>query len=184
MRQKNTLLYFLLLLIPAFTFSQEEKTIKGKIIVKDATPQGVHIINLVNEKEAISDAAGDFSIVVKPDDVLVFSSIHLDYMRKIIEVADYNLGSFSIVMTSKINELEVVEIDNNINAVSLGIIPKNIKSRTPAERRLYASASSPLDNLINLFTGRKKMLLNDIETEKKEFPLQLHVLSQKHFSQK
>lgn len=155
-----------------FIFSQQEKIIKGKISVKDATPQGVHIINLVNEKETISDAVGDFSIAAKPDDVLVFSAIHLDLMRKIIEDSDYKSGIFSVVMTSKINELEEVKINNSINAVSLGIIPKNIKSLTPAERRLYASESSPLDDLLNIFSGRKKMLLANIETEKKEFLLQ------------
>jgi len=171
-KQKITLLYFILMLVPGFSFSQEEKIIQGKIIIKDATPRGVHIINLVNEKEAISDAAGNFNIAAKVDDVLVFSAIHLDLMRKIIETADYDSGIFSIVMTSKINALEVVEIDNRINAVSLGIIPKDIKPLTPAERRLYASQSSPLDDLLNLLSGRKKMLLDNVATEKKEFLLQ------------
>src|SRR6478609_7752493 len=98
MTSKNIFL-LLLLFIVQFVFAQKEKWIQGKIIVKDATPQGVHIINLVNEKETISNEKGEFNIEAKTDDLLVFSSKHLDYQRKIIEDNDYKSASISIEMT-------------------------------------------------------------------------------------
>src|SRR6187402_3457641 len=137
MKRSSTLLF--LMLLAQFVSGQGDKMISGRIVVNDATPQGVHVMNLVNEKEVISNAEGVFTIPAKPDDVLVFSAIHLDLMRKIIEKEDYESGSFTIKMTSKINELEEVQIGDTITAVSLGIIPKGIKTLSPAERRLYAS---------------------------------------------
>jgi len=163
---------FSFLFIFVFGFSQEEKIIHGKIIIKDATPMGVHIINLVNEKEAISNEKGEFIILAKPDDVLVFASDHLDYQRKIIEITDYKAAFINIAMTSKINQLDEVEINYPvINALDLGILSKPAKKYTPAERRLYTSQSTVFDALLNNLSGRTKMLERGIAIEKKEFVL-------------
>ena len=170
---KNSSLVVILFFVSGFVFSQQEKLIQGKIIIKDATPQGIIILNLVNEKETVSDKNGDFSILAKPDDLLVFYATNLDKQRKIIEQEDYNSGRITMEMTSKVEQLDEVEIiHSRINAVSLGIISKPAKKYTPAERRLYASESSPLDNLLNLLSGRKKMLKENVLTEQKEFLLQ------------
>ena len=110
--KSNSTFPIFLIFITQFVFSQSEKLLHGKILIKDATPQGVHIINLMNEKETVSDSKGAFSIVAKPDDLLVFSANHLDYMRKIIETSDYDSAVLQIEMTSKINELDEVEVKN------------------------------------------------------------------------
>ncbi len=163
---------FFLFFVGYSVFSQEEKLINGKIIVKNATPQGVHVINLVNEKEVISDSKGEFSILAKLDDVLVFSSNHLDYQRKIIETDDYKALAFTIEMTSKVIELDEVEIEYpGINALSLGILTKAPKRYTPAERRLYSAQSGLLDSFLNTLSGRTAMLETGIVIEKKEFQL-------------
>lgn len=186
MSRNNYILLFIVLLFHQFVFSQAEKLISGKIVVKDATVEGVHVINLVNEKEAITDKEGKFSILAKTDDLLVFSAVHLDYMRKIIEDADYNSGNITIAMTSKINQLDEVEVsESNINALSLGVIQHPIKSLTPAERRLkvgtgvdvtpsigaMSGASISTDALINWISGRTKLLKAEYELEKKEILL-------------
>lgn len=168
-------------------FSQEEKLIKGKVVVKDAMVGGVRVVNLVSEKEVLTDSKGEFSIWVKPEDLLVFSAAHLDHMRKFIEEEDYNAALITIEMTSKITQLDEVEVRNfsNINAVSLGILSKPAKVYTPAERRLqtatglYPTAnvgtmmggSIGLDPLLNLISGRTAMLKKEAEVEKKEFLL-------------
>ncbi len=170
---KRNKLLLALLLIFQIGFSQEEKLIKGKIIISDATPGGVIILNLVNEKETVSDAKGEFTILAKVDDVLVFHAPNLDYQRKIIEAEDYNSGKISMKMTSKIEVLEEVEIRNDINALSLGILSKPAKKYTTAERRLYtATCGGPIDLLLNTISGRKKSLENGLETERKEKLLQ------------
>lgn len=166
MKRNATLLIFVFFLTQ-FIFSQNERLIQGKIIVRDATPMGVHVINLVNEKESISDSKGNFTILAKLDDVLVFSAEHLDYQRKIVEEQDYNSLSLTMEMTSKVNKLEEVEIVK-LDAVALGILDKPAKEYTPAERRLYSASTGPVDILLNMLSGRKKMLEDDLKTEKKE----------------
>ena len=181
MRNNSTLPFFLLF-VTQFVFSQNEKLLDGNILVKDATPQGVHIINLMNEKETVSDSKGAFSILAKPDDLLVFSASHLDYMRKIVETSDYNSDQITVDMTSKINQLDEVEVKNysHINAESLGIT-NGVKTYTPAERKLQTAGdfkpihllgilggSLPLDPILNAINGRTKRLKEEIKIEKKE----------------
>lgn len=169
--KSNKFLFFLF--ITTFVFAQKSTKINGKIVVPDAKPSGVHVINLNTEQEVLSDEKGNFVIDVHADDLLVFSASHLDYMRKIIEQEDIDKGAFSIEMTSNNIMLDEVEIANysRINAVDLGILSKPAKKYTVAERRLYGATSSPLDGLLNNISGRTDMLNNDIETEKKEFAL-------------
>jgi len=183
--RNNSTLPILLLFITQFAFPQDEKLLHGRIVVRDAMLQGVHIISLMNEKEAISDSNGAFSILAKPEDLLVFSARHLDYMRKIIETSDYNASVLLIEMTSKINELDEVEVVNNshLNAESLGIT-NGVKTYTPAERKLRTAGdfkpihllsilggSMALDPVLNAINGRTKRLKEEIKIEKKEMYL-------------
>ena len=167
----------ILFLFCQVTFCQTfgEKLLHGKIVVESGNVGGVSIINLVNEKSTVSDNNGDFYILAKAEDLLVCSSVNLDYYRKIIEVEDLKPDVLIIKMTAKIIELEEVIINKHpeITAVSLGISPKGIKKFTPAERRLATAASMKmnpmgLDPLINLLSGRTKMLEKELEVEKKE----------------
>lgn len=171
---KRSSLLFILVFIAQCAFSQQEKTISGKVVVKDAMVGDIHVINLTNDKETLTNSKGEFSILVRPDDLLVFSAGHLDYMRKIVEQEDYDSGILKVEMTSKVNKLDEVVVKNysNVNAVALGILSKPAKSYTPAERRLYGATSSPIDALINLLTGRTKILEDGVEIEKKEFLLE------------
>lgn len=171
-----------------FVYPQQEKLLKGKVVVKDAMASGVRVVNLVSEKEVITNSKGEFSIWVKPEDLLVFSAVHLDLMRKFIEMEDYNSSLLIIEMTSKVTQLDevIVRDFSRINAVSLGILSKPAKIYTPAERRLQtatglypaasvgtmAGVSMGLDPLLNLISGRTAMLKKEIEVEKKEFLLQ------------
>lgn len=181
-------IFLVFLILSQVVFSQEEKLIKGKVVVKDAMVEGIRVVNLVSEKEVLTNSNGEFSIWVKPEDLLVFSAVHLDYMRKFIEEEDYNAPLLIIEMTSKINQLEEVEVRDfsEINAVSLGIRSKPAKQYTPAERRLqtatglYPTAnvgtmtggSLGLDPLFNWMSGRTTMLKKEVEVEQKEFLLQ------------
>ena len=157
------------------TFGQTagEKIIHGKIIVESHSISGVTIINLVNEKSTVSDSKGEFFILAKADDLLVFTSKNLEYHRKLIEEEDLKPDVLIIKMIAKITELEEVIINKHpeINAVALGISPKGIIQRTRAEKRLDAANSMPIAALINLMSGRTEQLKKEIEVEKKELLL-------------
>jgi hypothetical protein len=170
-------LLILLVVLSQISFGQiaGEKLLHGKIMVESGNVGGVTIINLVNEKTAISDRNGEFFILAKAEDLLVFSSVNLDYYRRIIDDEDLKPEILTIKMTAKITELEEVIVNKHpeINAVSLGISPKGIKQYTPAERKLATASSAKLnpqglDPLINAISGRTKMLKKELEVEKKE----------------
>jgi hypothetical protein len=152
-----------------------EKLIQGKIVIESGSLAGVNIVNLVNEKSTISDNEGNFSILAKADDLLVFTSVNLEYYRKIIEEEDLKSDRIVIKMKLKITELNEVVVNKNpqINAINLGISPRGIKKYTPAERRLHTATSTPIDALLNLMSGRTTMLKKEIEVEKKERSLVL-----------
>lgn len=186
MRSKLLMLLLLLFFVPAF--SQKQKLIQGKIAVKNSKLNGIRVVNLVNEKETFTDGEGRFEILAKPEDLLVFSAEFLDYMRKIVEETDYNNGTISIEMTAKIEQLDVVEINNysKINAVDLGILARPAKQYTPAERRLQtatglypslyagtmAGGSIGLDPLMNWISGRTAMLKRALKAEEKQILLE------------
>jgi hypothetical protein len=121
--------------------------------------------------------------MAKAEDLLVFSSVNLEYYRKIIEVEDLKPAVLIIKMASKTTELKEVVVNEHpeINAVSLGISPKGIKHYTPAERRLKTAGdfkpiqllgilggSLPVDPILNAISGRTTMLKKELEVEKKE----------------
>jgi hypothetical protein len=179
----NKILMLLLFCQVTFCQTAGEKLLHGKIVVESGNAGGVTIINLVNEKTAISDGNGEFFILAKAEDLLVFSSVNLEYYRRIIEEEDLKAEVLTIKMTAKITELKEVIVNKHpeINAVSLGISPKGIIHRTQMERKLYTAGdfkpihllgllggSLQVDPILNAINGRTAMLKKSIEFEKKE----------------
>lgn len=180
----NNTIMLILFLFCQITFGQTagEKLIHGKIMVESGNVSGVGIINLVNEKSTVSDNNGDFYILAKAEDLLIFSSVNLEYYRRIIETEDLKPDVLILKMTSKITELEEVIVNKHpeINAVSLGISPKGIVQRTQMERRLYTAGdfklihlrtllggSLEVDPILNAINGRTAMVKKLIELENK-----------------
>lgn len=182
MSKSNIVLIGFLFWVPLL-FSQT--TIKGKVVVKEQSAEGIHVLNLVSEKAVITNSNGEFSIDVSEDDLLVFSAVHLDYWRKSISAKDIKNGFIEVQITPKDIKLEEVVVTEytKINARNLGIINYKPKSYTPAERRLKTATdldptlgagtmvggSISLDPLLNWISGRTKMLKSELEVERKEF---------------
>ena len=179
----KTLLFFCSFFIQAQ--DTVEKVINGTIISDSSSVEGIHILNLVNEKSTVSDRNGKFSIPAKEDDLLVFSAIHLEYARKSVLKSDYNSGTLTVKLTSKVTLLDEVIVTEypRINAKELGIINYKPKEYTPAERKLrptimtksdwigVAMGKIPVDPFLYWVTGRTKMLKGELEIEKKELLL-------------
>jgi hypothetical protein len=105
-----------------------------------------------------------------------------------VEESHYSKGSIEVEMTSKILQLDEVEIKDysRINAVNLGILARPAKEYTPAERRLQtatglypslyagtlAGGSIGLDPLMNWISGRTAMLKRALKAEEKQILLQ------------
>jgi len=171
-----------LLFFIQIAFSQE-KTIHGKVVADGNSVEGINVVNLVNEKSTVTNAQGEFQILAKEDDLLIFSAERLQYKRKILEKEDFGSKIITVKMEPKPGMLDEVVITKyrNINAVDLGIMSKHAKEYTPAERRLKAASSYDLtvgtynsvslDAIINSISGRTAMLKKELEVEKQEFAI-------------
>lgn len=172
---KFGVLCFVLLSQMIFCQTAAEKLIHIKLVVDSGVAEGVTIVNLVNEKSAVSDAKGEFYILVKMEDLLVFSSKNLEYYRRVIDKEDLKPEILVIKMMSKITQLDEVIIDQHpeINAVSLGIIDEGMKYRTAAEKRLYTANSRNGDQILNAISGRTAIIKKEIKVEKKNICIEL-----------
>ena len=154
----------------ALAQSTSEKLLHFKIIASGTSVEGVNVLNLVNQKNTSSDVNGEFYILAKYDDVLLMTAVNLEIKRKLIEEEDLQLELIKIKMIPKNTELKEVKVNEyaNITSASIGIVPKNQKKYTPAERKLYTAQSGLIDPLINWMSGRTTMLKKEVEVEKKE----------------
>ncbi|KAF2335437.1 hypothetical protein DM444_04995 [Flavobacterium ginsenosidimutans] len=145
--------------------------------------EGVNIVNSITEIAVISDAEGNFAIDVKEGEVLLFSSVGLNPVKRIITSDDMHSESLMIKMNAEEVALKEVIVNDNtaITAENLGIIPRGQKKYTQAERQLATAGdfkpvmllgllggSMQLDPLINKINGRTKRLKANVEIEKKE----------------
>lgn len=146
------------------------KVISGQIFEQSTPIGGVNIINNDTQIATVSDNDGRFSISVKEGDVLVFSAVNLDPVKRRITISDLGLSLLSIKMTAKEIELKEVVVNDNygITAENLGIVPHGQKTYTPAERKVYTATSTSVDKILNGISGRTAMLKKEINVEKKE----------------
>lgn len=145
---------------------RNEILIQGIIVADDALLSGIEVVNLGNEKVTVTNSKGEFSILAKADDILVFSSKSLEMRRVLIDDDDLKSGTITVNMYPKINELnEVIVKKSPIEGVS--IIPGQ-KQYTPAERKLHTATTGLLDAPINWMSGRTAMLKKEVAVERKE----------------
>ena len=150
------------------TWSQtsNEKILHGKIVADSTSVFGIDVVNLGNEKVTVTNNKGEFSILAKADDILVFSSMTLEMKRMLVDEDDLKSETITIYMIPKINELNEVIVKKNA-AEGISIIPGQ-KQYTPAERKLYTATSGLLDAPLNWLSGRTEMLKKEIIVERKE----------------
>lgn len=159
----------LLLFFSTFSlWSQDrnEKLLQGIIAADDALLSGIDVVNLGNEKVTVTNSKGEFSILAKADDILVFSSKTLEMRRLLIDEDDLKSGTIIVNMFTKINELDEVIVKKSPTE-GVSIIPGQ-KQYTPAERKLHTATSGVLDAPINWMSGRTAMLKKEVAVERKE----------------
>ena len=161
--------FVLLLFFGTFSLWSQDRNeilIQGIIAADDALLSGIEVVNLGNEKVALTNSKGEFSILAKADDILVFSSKSLEMRRVLIDEDDLKFGTITVNMYPKINELnEVIVKKSSVEGVS--IIPGQ-KQYTPAESKLHTATSGVLDAPIKWMSGRTAMLKKEVAVERKE----------------
>jgi len=167
MMQNKNLLFLLLFLQSAFS---QEKLLHGVVFGMGNDVSGINVVNLVNEKSAVTNAKGEFHILAKPEDLLIFSAFTFEYKRRIINEEDLRSSILVINLEPKPTQLEEVVIQKyvKVNAVDLGIIKTHVKELSPASRRLQSAQSGLITGLINRINGTTSYLKKGIEVEGKE----------------
>ena len=164
--KKWVVLFLFLGTFSMWSQDRNEKLLQGIIAADDALLSGIDVVNLGNEKVTVTNSKGEFSILAKADDILVFSSKSLEMRRVLIDEDDLKSGTIAVNMYPKINELdEVIVKKSPIEGVS--IIPGQ-KQYTPAERKLRTATTGILDVPINWMSGRTAMLKKEVVVERKE----------------
>lgn len=103
------LLSILILLTSQFGFSQ---TIKGKIVFNNYAISKVEVINSNSKILTVSDANGNFSIVAKMNDTLVFITKKYELKKIVIIPETINNDNLLVELILKAEELKEVVISN------------------------------------------------------------------------
>ena len=171
MRLSNFYFLFLLFLCEVvFSQKYDGKEIRGIVRVDSTEVEGVNIVNETTQKSTATDKNGNFSLLLKEGDLLVFSAVNLVTLRKKITQSD--LGKTVFVVQLQIEKIPLKEVivreNSKITAEGLGIISKPAKKYTVAERRLYTARSGFLDRPLNWISGRTARLKKELAVSEKE----------------
>ncbi len=182
---KAVCVFFVLLANNLLAQVEMSTVLKGKVDANIMDLEGIYVVNFRTEASVLTNSDGSFSIPAQIGDTLIFSSVQLKERRIVLVGEDFALTNFVVRVEIGMNQLREVIIKkyDNINAVALGIIPAGQRSYTPAERKLKGATdldesiglgvSVALDPLLNMFSGRSKMLEKELAIEKKEIFMQL-----------
>lgn len=173
---------------------QVGKIIRGRVVSPNKDVTGVTIQNFSRKQASITDFEGNFSIRASIGDTLVFSAVQ--FRRKLVPVSKalYDSAFIQIPMEEFVNELSEVtvqpfnlsgdiendltglELEKDVSAEALGLPNAHQKIPTQSERKLQQASfgkfnvgmilSPPLDPIINMITGRTKMLKNRVKLDK------------------
>jgi hypothetical protein len=161
-----------------------EKWVKGQVHSNTMPLEGINITNISNKINVVSDQYGAFSIIANAGDILSFSAVNYEPLRKYINAKDFIAGIINVDLTPRSIELNEVIVNGNpnITAENMGIIPRDQIKLTPAERRLQTAGDfKPIhllgllggmlavDPILNAISGRTKMLKKAVSVGKKEF---------------
>ena len=168
-----------------FCFSataQERVPVEGNVSNRQVGLEDVHIQNITNMQFSVTTRTGNFRISLAAGDTLIFSHVSMKDLIRVVEQEEISLGKMSVVMLENDTELKEVVIDENeeISALSLGIITEEKERLTMNERRLATAGdfkwyhlfgllggSLQIDPILNAINGRTKDLKRNIEIEKK-----------------
>lgn len=179
---KKPVFIFLFLSIWAVK-AQDRTLVHGLITNNDSIVKNVHVRNISSGKFSLSGNSGEFSLSMGVGDTLLFTHVGMQDLIAYVKEDDLQKNPLPFVMTNSSMELREVVVNetSEINAVSLGIIPKKIEKLTLNERRLrqagdfkpkhligIIAGGVSFDAILNAINGRTKKLKRNITYEVKE----------------
>lgn len=124
MKQKLLLLLFFFTFLNCF--SQDRKTIHGKVVFNEMAIEKIDVVNLTIKKSSTTDAEGNFSIEAKAgDELFVLSNDYYD-IKITLEKKDFTSEKFIISLSKKPIELKEVAI-TKVEKISVKVSPEEIR---------------------------------------------------------
>ena len=178
-------LFYILFLIPFLSLSQS--IIKGKV-TNETDHDGIHVFNKTQSKYTITDHDGQFQIIARANDTIVFSAIQYELKELIVSKKIIATQPITVFLTIKVNDLGVVYIrpklsgnllddikniptKDLVTAKTLGLPNADVIPPTPAERKFYTATNGggvmSVDAILNAISGRTKKLKLMVKLERK-----------------
>ena len=172
--------FIILFFICGNMYSQREN-LDGRISAsEDVDVEGINIQNLSSQKGTVTDENGRFSIAVRLNDTLSVSAIHIQSRILIIGMDQMVARKIAINLSEKMNELPtvtlrrpltgyigtdagIIKTKDPVTATSSGLPNADFKKLLKIERQIYSATDGPVDLIVNLISGRTKMLKNRLE---------------------
>ncbi len=149
---------FLLVTFSALGQHGVSKQLKGKVYGKDKDVVGVVVQNISSQRAVITDVDGNFSILIRQNDTLVFSAVQ--FKRKVIYVNDelFNTSFITVPLEEFVNQLKEVvvrpydlsgdlnqdlddlQLEKDVSAEALGLPNAHAKIITQSERKLQEAS--------------------------------------------
>ncbi|MFV8345966.1 hypothetical protein [Flavobacterium sp. ZB4P13] len=107
---KNYFFVSLLVFVFQSGFSQSEKLINGKVLHEQFPVGKVEVANFSSKKTTITNASGEFSMLVKAGDELIFISKDHDIKKIVLDQKTINKSNLIILLILKPEQLEEVVV--------------------------------------------------------------------------
>ena len=174
---KNYFFVLLFFFVLQSGFSQTEKLISGKVLNEQFPLEKVDVVNFISKKITITTKTGEFSILAKAGDELIFISKNHHVKKVILHQKTIDGNNFIILLTLKPEQLDEVVI-TKMPSIKLSL-DKDYEQGKLDELTLEKSVSSlktgvsngPIKNgmnliriggmIIRLFTKEKELVKKD-----------------------
>ncbi|RTY86219.1 hypothetical protein [Flavobacterium sp. GT3R68] len=112
---KNYFFACILFFVLQSAYSQNEKTLRGKVMFENSLLQNVDVVNITNQKSTTTDVKGEFILAAKINDSIIF--FRKEYYLKRIKLSptDIAFKNISISMVKKPEELKEIIITQTPN---------------------------------------------------------------------
>lgn len=140
---------FLICSVPVL--SQNQVTIRGNIIADSLQGSSVHIINLTQKTGTVNDRTGNFQILVRENDILLFSSIEFEKKEIVITEAILKKQFLEVELFPALNILEDINLSNITLTGNINTDLENIE----------IVKGLPLGNAVDFMDARFKSDIND-----------------------
>lgn len=173
-------LFALLFCLVGIAGAQEKQEIFGKIEA-DSIEAPIHIINISAKKGTVTNQSGEFTLEVREDDLLLFSSVQ--FQKKEIKITSEILstGYLEIKLIKGLTELDEVKLHQlsgnlakDIDGIQtfdpriIGFALSDKKPLSIEERKLVAitNPNDPVGLLYGIISGKNKLLKKTIKNNK------------------